>query len=103
VAAAANGIAEKLPGKWKLIQSLHVKTADSAALPIYNVLPEADAEAPATDATPATETKKDKAAKPKPKPAAQPAETKASQAGSAAKRTKAAAKPSAAKRVKMAA
>jgi len=33
-------IVEKIPRKWKNIQSLHVKTSDSISLPIYNSLPD---------------------------------------------------------------
>ncbi|RUS18675.1 hypothetical protein BC937DRAFT_88462 [Endogone sp. FLAS-F59071] len=33
-------IIEKIPRKWKNIQSLHVKTSDSISLPIYNSLPD---------------------------------------------------------------
>jgi len=33
-------IVENIPKKWKNIQSIHIKTSDSVALPIYNSLPE---------------------------------------------------------------
>jgi len=33
-------IVSKIPKKWNNIQSLHIKTKDSVALPIYNSLPE---------------------------------------------------------------
>jgi ribosome biogenesis protein UTP30 len=39
VMAAAEGIAKVLPKKWATIQSLYLKTSESAALPLYNALP----------------------------------------------------------------
>jgi ribosome biogenesis protein UTP30 len=36
ILSAVKGIAEVIPGKWKNIQSINIKTADSVALPIYN-------------------------------------------------------------------
>merc|ERR1711915_745496 len=35
-------IAQKLPRKWKVIQSVNIKTPESVALPIYTSLPEPD-------------------------------------------------------------
>jgi ribosome biogenesis protein UTP30 len=39
--AVLQALNQKLPGKWKNIQSLHIKTTESVALPIYNSLPQA--------------------------------------------------------------
>ncbi|KAH6576020.1 hypothetical protein BSLG_004546 [Batrachochytrium salamandrivorans] len=38
IMAATKGAVEKLPGKWGNIQSVHIKTATSVALPVYNAL-----------------------------------------------------------------
>lgn len=40
--AAIEGIVAKVPRRWKNIQSLHIKSVDSVALPIFNALPEAE-------------------------------------------------------------
>ena len=40
--AAATLIAEQLPKKANMIQSVHIKSAESLALPVYNSLPEVD-------------------------------------------------------------
>mmetsp|Transcript_38056 Transcript_38056/g.87925 ORF Transcript_38056/g.87925 Transcript_38056/m.87925 type:complete len:129 (-) Transcript_38056:282-668(-) len=40
VVAALGDIGDAVPGKWPAIQSLHLKTAESAALPLYNSLPD---------------------------------------------------------------
>jgi ribosome biogenesis protein UTP30 len=37
---AVTGLIEKIPRKWKNIQSVHLKTSESIALPLYNSLPE---------------------------------------------------------------
>ncbi len=37
---AIQSIVEKVPGKSKNVQAIHLKTSDSASLPIYQVLPE---------------------------------------------------------------
>ncbi|ORX98258.1 ribosomal protein L1 [Basidiobolus meristosporus CBS 931.73] len=37
---AINHVVEKIPKKWKNIQSLHIKTTESVALPIFNSLPD---------------------------------------------------------------
>ena len=39
---AASVIAKKIPRGWNNIQSLHLKTSDSVALPMYNSLPDID-------------------------------------------------------------
>ena len=39
--AAVEGIVAKVPRKWKNIQSIHIKSVDSIALPIFNSLPDA--------------------------------------------------------------
>ena len=31
-----DNIIDKIPNKWENVQSIHLKTPDSAALPIYN-------------------------------------------------------------------
>jgi ribosome biogenesis protein UTP30 len=36
---AAEAIVNKIPGKWDNVQCIHVKTASSIALPIFNSLP----------------------------------------------------------------
>jgi ribosome biogenesis protein UTP30 len=36
-------IADKIPRKWGNIQSIHLKTSESASLPIFNSLPEVEA------------------------------------------------------------
>jgi len=41
ITAAIPAIVEKIPRKWKNVQSIFVKTATSAALPIYTALPTA--------------------------------------------------------------
>jgi ribosome biogenesis protein UTP30 len=33
------GVVSKIPGKWTNIQSIHIKTSNSTALPVYNALP----------------------------------------------------------------
>jgi ribosome biogenesis protein UTP30 len=38
---AAEAIVKKIPGKWDNVQCIHVKTASSIALPIFNSLPTA--------------------------------------------------------------
>lgn len=38
--AALGGAVEQLPHKWKGVRALHLKTADSVALPVYQALPE---------------------------------------------------------------
>jgi ribosome biogenesis protein UTP30 len=40
--AAIEGIVAKVPRRWKNIQSIHIKSVDSVALPIFNALPEAE-------------------------------------------------------------
>jgi ribosome biogenesis protein UTP30 len=40
--AAIHGLVQKVPRKWKNIQSMHLKSTDSIALPIYNALPDAN-------------------------------------------------------------
>ena len=40
VMAAVSALPEVLPGKWRSIQALYLKTAESVALPIYQTLPE---------------------------------------------------------------
>lgn len=40
VMAAVGALPEVLPGKWRSIQALYLKTAESVALPIYQTLPE---------------------------------------------------------------
>lgn len=40
VMAVIEGVAAKVPRKWKNIQSLYLKTQESAALPIFQALPE---------------------------------------------------------------
>lgn len=41
VLAVVKAAAEHVSKKWANVQSLHLKTADSAALPIYQAVPEA--------------------------------------------------------------
>jgi hypothetical protein len=57
IVAGMRDIAKKLPRKWKSVQSIHLKTHDSVALPMYNALPEANLNlsAPAGGATPKEE------------------------------------------------
>eukprot|EP00243_Klebsormidium_subtile_P011810 TRINITY_DN6859_c0_g1_i1.p1 TRINITY_DN6859_c0_g1~~TRINITY_DN6859_c0_g1_i1.p1 ORF type:complete len:271 (+),score=48.72 TRINITY_DN6859_c0_g1_i1:104-916(+) len=43
VVAAAEGISKILPKKWANIQALYLKTSESAALPVYNALPDTTA------------------------------------------------------------
>ena len=38
--AAIRGLIQKVPRKWKNIQSMHLKSTESIALPIYNALPQ---------------------------------------------------------------
>jgi ribosome biogenesis protein UTP30 len=38
--AAIGDIGEAVPGKWPAIQTLHLKSAESVALPLYNSLPD---------------------------------------------------------------
>ena len=40
--AAIEGIVAKVPRRWKNIQSIHIKSIDSVALPLFNSLPEAE-------------------------------------------------------------
>lgn len=40
VAAAVKGAVEHVPRKWKNIQAIYLKTADSVALPIYQTMPD---------------------------------------------------------------
>lgn len=40
VAAAVKGAIEHVPRKWKNVQALYLKTADSVALPIYQTMPD---------------------------------------------------------------
>lgn len=40
VLAALGDIGNAVPGKWPAIQTLHLKTAESVALPLYNSLPD---------------------------------------------------------------
>lgn len=40
VAAAVNGIVEIVPKKWANVRSLHLKLADSLALPLYQAIPD---------------------------------------------------------------
>ena len=40
VAAVVKGAMEHVPRKWKNIQALYLKTSDSVALPIYQVMPD---------------------------------------------------------------
>jgi len=40
VLAALGDIGGAVPGKWPAIQTLHLKSAESAALPLYNSLPD---------------------------------------------------------------
>ena len=40
VMAAVKALPEVLPGKWRSVQALYLKTAESVALPIYQTLPE---------------------------------------------------------------
>jgi ribosome biogenesis protein UTP30 len=42
IMAALKGVAEAVPKKWKNIQSIHLKTTNSIALPLYNSLPTVD-------------------------------------------------------------
>ncbi|KAF9583324.1 hypothetical protein BGW38_009750 [Lunasporangiospora selenospora] len=39
ITTAISHIVEKIPRKWKNIQSIHIKTSDSVSLPIFNSLP----------------------------------------------------------------
>ena len=39
VLQAMKGVIHYIPGGWKNIQSVHVKSVDSIALPVYNSLP----------------------------------------------------------------
>jgi ribosome biogenesis protein UTP30 len=39
--AAVRGALPNIPRKWANVQALHLKTATSAALPIYQALPDA--------------------------------------------------------------
>lgn len=68
VCAAVGDIGGAVPGKWPAIQTLHLKTAESVALPLYNSLPDgavaADPEPKASDA-PAAVAKPVGGAKPK--------------------------------------
>jgi len=41
--AAIRGLIQKVPRKWKNIQSMHLKSTESIALPIYNALPQVNA------------------------------------------------------------
>ena len=41
VEAALQGALAHVPKRWAGVQALHLKTADSAALPIYQCLPDA--------------------------------------------------------------
>lgn len=40
VLAVVDGVADKIPRKWKNVQALYLKTQESAALPIFQALPE---------------------------------------------------------------
>ena len=39
VQALAKGLSLRLPGGWPTVQSIHLKTVDSVALPIHKILP----------------------------------------------------------------
>lgn len=41
VTAAVQGALQHIPRKWANVRALHLKSADSAALPIFQALPEA--------------------------------------------------------------
>ena len=43
------GVASKIPRGWRNIQSVHIKTVDSIALPLYNSLPSLATLLPAVD------------------------------------------------------
>ena len=62
VMAALEAAVEKLPGKWKGIKALYLKTAESVALPVYQaeVVPEVDAAAADAGTTTAAADKKGK-------------------------------------------
>ena len=42
VIAAVSKIAKKVPRGWNNIQSIHLKTSESVALPLYNSLPDVE-------------------------------------------------------------
>lgn len=39
ICGAMKGVASKIPRGWSNIQSVHIKSTDSIALPVYNSLP----------------------------------------------------------------
>jgi ribosome biogenesis protein UTP30 len=41
VIAAVQGALRHIPRKWANVRALHLKTADSAALPLYQAIPDA--------------------------------------------------------------
>ena len=43
VVAAVQGALRHIPRKWANVRALHLKSADSAALPLYQALPDAPA------------------------------------------------------------
>jgi len=51
ILGSIQSIVEHIPRKWKNVQGIHVKTATSVALPLYNQLPPVAGSKPAADAS----------------------------------------------------
>jgi len=51
ILSSIQSIVEHIPRKWKNVQGIHVKTATSVALPLYNQLPPVAGSKPAADAS----------------------------------------------------